>query len=266
MKLSFLAKKPSLPSLPSLPGKTYMVVVDNCNTPEPGLETIYLQLEPEEFIPYREYLLENWKLYFKIYTYDHILLEKCPNTVKYIFGNNSFGYIPNNDNSKKQFKISSLTGDKDHLIGHRLRKKIYENQSKFPDNFVFFVSHMARTLVVTTNNPIIYASKLPLFDTFQFSIVIECSQQPNYFTEKLNDCLLKKSIPIYWGCPNIGEYFDTTGWIIINDINILEMINVLTPNYYSMYQSIVEKNYNTAKQYCSLQQNLQKVGLLMHFQ
>ena len=250
MRLSFIGKK-------ELNSTNYNLMYDSRILPYNRKQNIYLQVEPEENIPYREYLLQNWKLYYKIFTFDHILIEKCPNATKYIFGSNTIGYIPNIDISKKEFKISSLTGDKDLLIGHKLRKQIYENQSKFPNNFVFFASHMAKTLNITEKNPIIYESKLPLFETFQFSIVIECSQQPNYFTEKLIDCLLTKTIPIYWGCPNINEYFDTTGWIFFNG-DIPHLIS----DHYSKYIDIVEKNYQKSIEYADFRKNLRKSGLI----
>lgn len=42
---------------------------------------------------------------------------------------------------------------------------------------------------------------------YKYSIAIENSSQKNYFTEKILDCLLLWSIPIYWGCPNISSFF-----------------------------------------------------------
>jgi len=50
--------------------------------------------------------------------------------------------------------------------------------------------------------------------TYNYSIVIENNQEREYFTEKLLDCILCDTIPIYWGCPNIGDYFDINGIII----------------------------------------------------
>ncbi len=42
---------------------------------------------------------------------------------------------------------------------------------------------------------------------YKYSIAIENSSQENYFTEKIIDCLLLWSMPIYWGCPNISNFF-----------------------------------------------------------
>lgn len=43
---------------------------------------------------------------------------------------------------------------------------------------------------------------------YKFSVVIENTQEPNYFTEKIVDAVLCETVPIYWGCPNIAEFFD----------------------------------------------------------
>jgi hypothetical protein len=178
------------------------------------------------------------------------LLEKCPNAVKYVFGNNMLGYIPIIDIFKKEFKVSSLTGDKDSLTGHKLRRTLYDNQLNFPHNFVFFVSHKATTLQVTEKNPVIYETKLPLFETFQFSIVIECSKQNNYFTEKLIDSFMTGTVPIYWGCPSIGNFFNLNGILVFNDINdLLLIINSLSFEKYNLMLGAINENYEKAKEF-----------------
>jgi len=56
---------------------------------------------------------------------------------------------------------------------------------------------------------------------YQWSVVLENSQQPNYWTEKIADAYLSWCMPIYWGCPNIEEYFETDSYcaIDIHDTN-----------------------------------------------
>lgn len=49
---------------------------------------------------------------------------------------------------------------------------------------------------------------------YRFSLVIENVREVNYFTEKLIDAVLCKSVPIYWGCPNIAEFIDPAGMIV----------------------------------------------------
>jgi len=73
------------------------------------------------------------------------------------------------------------------------------------------------------------------------------------------DCLITKTIPIYWGCPNISEFFDTTGWIFFDGVSDLrEKVRALTPDYYSKYTDVIEKNYNTALEYADFYKSFER--------
>ena len=39
-----------------------------------------------------------------------------------------------------------------------------------------------------------------------FSVIVKNERLPNYLTEKLIDCIVSKSIPLYFGYPNVGDY------------------------------------------------------------
>ncbi len=53
---------------------------------------------------------------------------------------------------------------------------------------------------------------------YEYHIVIENSRFPHYWTEKLSDAFLAWTYPIYYGCPNISQYFDPESMSIF-DIN-----------------------------------------------
>lgn len=55
---------------------------------------------------------------------------------------------------------------------------------------------------------------------YKFSIAIENTVEPGYFTEKLTDVILTGGTPIYYGAPNISKFF--------NDIYVLPSLNVDT--------------------------------------
>ena len=116
--------------------------------------------------------------------------------------------------------------------------------------YIFFRSNIGSKIpeINPPSNPILTGNKNDLFTLFQFSIVIENSRQNNYFSEKLIDCLITKTIPIFYGAPNIDKYFDTTGWIILEneDVNeAIRKINSIQRNHYKKYLHIVENNYQT---------------------
>lgn len=66
---------------------------------------------------------------------------------------------------------------------------------------------------------------------------------------------------MYWGCPNISDFFDTTGWIIIETPSVdelLEKLEVLNEDYYMKYMHIVKKNFETVKKYIDVTENINR--------
>lgn len=51
---------------------------------------------------------------------------------------------------------------------------------------------------------------------YRFSIAIENTAAPYYFTEKITDCFLAYTVPVYYGCRNIGSFFPEKSFISIN--------------------------------------------------
>jgi hypothetical protein len=54
---------------------------------------------------------------------------------------------------------------------------------------------------------------------YQFAFCFENCCQRNYFSEKLLDAYLSWCMPLYWGCPNLTDYFpeDSFYWIDIEN-------------------------------------------------
>lgn len=48
---------------------------------------------------------------------------------------------------------------------------------------------------------------------YRYTIAVENSAHPNYFTEKIHDALLMECLPFYWGCPNIDAHLDPQAFI-----------------------------------------------------
>ena len=113
----------------------------------------------------------------------------------------------------------------------------------------------------TDHEGISRTAKVVLFSDFQFSIVIENTREKNCISEKIIDCLLMKTIPIYYGCENIHDIFDTTGWIMLETTEsthkeLLTKLQDVDESYYMMYKDTIEKNYVIAKKYASYSHNL----------
>ncbi|HKI44404.1 MAG TPA: glycosyltransferase family 10 [Balneolales bacterium] len=51
---------------------------------------------------------------------------------------------------------------------------------------------------------------------YRFSIALENASIPHYFTEKISDCFLARTLPVYWGCTNLDDYFPPESFIRID--------------------------------------------------
>lgn len=171
----------------------------------------------------------------KILTYDKQLIES---NEKFIFYPHCGCWIKPEDHKiyDKNKLLSFISSTKNFTEGHRLRSLVRDTMNPKIDSFG------------RGHNPINY--KLDALKDYMFSIVIENSKFDYYFTEKIMDCFVTGTIPIYWGCPSIGDFFDMNGIITFNDINELNEIisNISSELYYSKIESI-KNNLNKSKDY-----------------
>jgi hypothetical protein len=91
---------------------------------------------------------------------------------------------------------------------------------------------------------------------YYYSVVIENSRCAGYFTEKLIDSLLCASIPIYWGAPDIGHFFDERGLIACHDeAAVRKAIQCLSPADYHRRRPFLEENMRRALHYAQYHHN-----------
>jgi|688.fasta_scaffold82654_4 hypothetical protein len=188
-------------------------------------------------------------------THNQYLLDNCPNSFNFPLGST---WIKNYEFPEKEYSVSTLVGGKLMANGHHLRQHLWGRQNEINTikrNFFISGNHSGR-LKNLNNNPVLGDKKDPLFNS-QFHIVIENAIRQNWFTEKLIDTLQTKTIPIYIGCPNIDNWFDTKGMFIVNNVDeIISTCNNLTPDTYNNMIEYVEKNYEISKNYSSLEDRL----------
>lgn len=113
-----------------------------------------------------------------------------------------------------------------------------------------------------------FSDKWDALAPYRYSIAMENSCFHNWMTEKLPDCYLAHTFPLYYGCPNVYDYFDDNSLIVI-DIddfpNVVRTIERLmnNPNHYeSSLQNLVQQKYSYLFKYsflpslCTLLDNL----------
>lgn len=112
--------------------------------------------------------------------------------------------------ANKEKKISFITSSRRFLPGHRQRLKFLKAMQKRYDSEIDIYG-----------SGISYVKdKADAILPYKFTICIENSMEPHYWSEKISDAILGYSIPVYWGCPNIEDYFPSCPYIGIDIKNL----------------------------------------------
>lgn len=162
---------------------------------------------------------------------------------------------------QKEFGVSTVVGGKSgkNLEGHWIRRDLWSRRGEIKTPTKFYLSsHCVIRGEDYGSNLVLRDKKEPLFDTM-FSISIENTKMTNVFSEKLIDCLRTKTVPIYYGAPNIGDYFDINGILVADSTQrIIDIANGLTPDLYFKMQDSIEANYVRPEEYVYFVSNLDK--------
>ena len=226
-----------------LGGKSVSISIDNLDyDPQADVKILFLA-EPYSILPtVTEGALRGSYHFDKIYTFTQKIIDQYPQAELFEWGSSWLNFsdlILDKGNN-----VSFVTSNKSQTVGHKMRLEIFEMLKK----------------VDVTNGLQYYAHKSPpfhdrrndFFETAKFHITVENSRQQNYFTEKIIDCFASKTVPIYYGCPNLGDWFNMDGVIVFHDLEELECImKHLDADKYDWRQSAIEENYEIAKQFHS---------------
>jgi glycosyltransferase involved in cell wall biosynthesis len=194
-------------------------------------------------------IIENYEKFDVVLTYDRELLKLIPNarlmpvtevTQFNMLPTNPYGYAPYKSTLVDTYNypaealkiydktklVSAVVSSKAFLPGH-VKRLQFINSIK--DRIDLFGRGMGKEI----------PSKLDALADYMFSIAIEnVSCDDNYFTEKIVDCFLTGTIPIYHGCINIGEFFDSRCILYFEtEEELSDIINNLSPKkYYEMLE------------------------------
>lgn len=205
---------------------------------------ILLLAEPDIISGINKHLYKYDKLFNCILTHNQEIVDKYDNAVLFTF--NTI-WATHKDYNPKEYNISTIVGNKTWTKHQVMRQELWYLQDKIP-NRKFYASSVGPPTEMF-GNPSIGENKDELFKS-QFHIAIENGCTNNWFSEKILDCFISKTVPIYCGCPNLGEYFDEKGIIRFANIGeCVEKCNSITENTYNEMLPYVEKNYNIALGY-----------------
>ena len=186
--------------------------------------------------------ISNPEIYNKfdmVLTFDRNLIKINPDKFKYYPFGGCWIYPEDKIIYNKIKNISIVASEKRNTEGHILRHYIINKFRSSIDGLY------GRGYQFVQN-------KIEALKDYRYSIVIENDNCDAMFSEKIIDCFMTGTIPIYWGCKGkIGDFFNTDGIIQFNNENeFSDIIKNCTEEYYLNNINAIKENFELAKQYC----------------
>ena len=199
--------------------------------------------EPRELLPWAyETIIQFEDHYDLILTFDIDLIRRGKN---YVFcpGDTAAIRTEGCKVHKKTKLISFPYSLKTQLFGHKLRHIIAKDiipKLNLPYKIDYFGAGVGNFV----------DDKLETLKDYMFQIATENVQKEYYYTDKILDCAITGTVPIYWGPNNIGDFFNPKGILQFDNPKELEdILNDLTKEKYHEMMPYIKENYEAARHY-----------------
>ena len=229
--------------------ETVSVSIDSPQFDESAEKKVWVQIEPRSIRNFIPFLSQNYSRFDVILAWDEEILNLFPNAKKFIYG--TCWIDVENFVSNKKDVLSFLTSNKNFTEGHRIRHEVFNHLENATQDTDYEV--------VSIMTPPRLEKKDIVFGSAKYSIIIENEKEENWITEKLIDCFVTKTIPIYWGAPNVGEFFDPDGVITFDTSSeLFAIIKELKMEKYDTLTESIEHNYTEAIKYADFFSRIDK--------
>lgn len=228
-----------------VPCELYVDIIPS--TPKNAIRVLWT-IEPNEVSGFRQAAINNCDKFDLILTWDENILNSCPNAKLFPYGTT---WIKDFVFTEKEFCITTLIGGKTQCAGHVLRHSIPQALTSI-DNIPYHIYNSINSSFSHGTNFRTMKSNVWKNELFysQFHIVVENVFSNNWFTEKLIDCFQTKTIPIYIGCENIGDFFDKRGFFHVKNLDeLVDVCKGINPSTYNTMLDYVEHNYLESMKY-----------------
>ena len=223
--------------------------------PYPNAERVYAWLPESEGIVPDEYkaLLKAkslWREFERIFTFSAKVLDIIPNASFVPASCLWYGVFPFAGGEltpsaweRKTKNISLVSSNKIGAPLHHLRRSLAADCKNDPSLGIDAYGTFA-------GGPFIPAAQA--LTDYRFSIVLENYISSYFFTEKILNCFAAMTVPIYLGAPNIADFFNSEGIIILSERacgNLREITKQCTEQEYMRRLDAIKDNYTRALNY-----------------
>jgi|TARA_R100000458_G_C8278417_1_gene254524 hypothetical protein len=231
-----------------------------------GVKYVYIDSEPPWACTPLDELVKNAPRYDAIMTtYNEEILERIPNSFFHHVRHDPYmdpSYKP--EFNEKKFCVSYLVSNwsesrhgfwirkpaTELLLNHSVPHKVYSGRRTPYPNIELLPQTYPPEVLDDYNKTIIFDA--------MFSIATENHIQKNHWQEKPLGCFWTRTVPIYFGCPNISDFgFREDGILRFNTIEELaDILDRVSPELYEEMKEAVEHNFQVAMRDYSISQHV----------
>jgi hypothetical protein len=119
-----------------------------------------------------------------------------------------------NYSPKKSKLVSVVSSDKAFTEEHKARLRFVEALKEYFGEKIDYFGRNINT----------FPDKMTVLSDYKYHIALENCAIQDYWTEKISDPFLTMTVPIYHGCPNISDYFESNSYKEIDIYDIQKSI------------------------------------------
>ena len=223
---------------PYVEGQPYIPFYNDRYTYTQTLEknAVALAIEPRTILPdVYDFLEKNYNKFDTVFTHDSILLSCLPNAKLILWG----GVYSWSDREKTK-GISFCSSEKEFCVQHVKRLQLCRELENKID-----------CMGTYNGGERVFTDKI--YADYKFSVCIENYRDDWWFTEKICNAFSNKCVPIYYGARNIGQLFDESGIIIVENLNdlpkVVDEILKDVDGEYERRRNAIETNYLRVKMF-----------------
>ncbi len=212
------------------------VVLDGLDSPDstlcPPENTLFVSAEPSAYKPYQGDWLKSFHRVVSVQArIVHPGLEHGHAPLPW-FPKRSLDCLQLEAPQPKSAPISTVCSSRHNMLGHRRRLRCLRAlQRRLPGRIEWYGRKIR-----------FIEDKWEGLAPFRFSLAIENSREPHYWTEKISDCFLARTVPLYDGAPNIGSYFPEGAYVPIDTDDpdsVVQTISDILEDPEALYQRML---------------------------
>lgn len=169
-------------------------------------ENIWAVMQEPYLRGHSDWLIEKHDFFAKVFTHhppspDPKYIASHPALPWYV--NRSYDQLATMPAPAKTKQVSWVVGNADDLPGHAQRYALLKAIQQDPKLDIDLFGRAVKPI----------ADKWDGLAPYHYSLAIENSSSQDYWTEKVADCFLARTVPIYYGCTNLEDYFPKEAFI-----------------------------------------------------